>query len=152
MSNSTLTSSGTVTIGAVGATPPTGNGIVGQVYTNTTTGVTSVSSGTGWVNINTGAGSGGGSHFYTTGSTGPHYYGTGPTNSNADIYITTDGESIAVAQTLKELKKTNKLLMDRLCIIEPNLEKIEKYAALKKAYENYKMIESLIQEEFKDGK
>ena len=43
-------------------------------------------------------------------------------------------------------------MKERLLILVPNFEKHEKYAALKKAYNHYKMIEALIQEENKDDK
>lgn len=33
---------------------------------------------------------------------------------------------------------------DRLCILEPPPEKLEKYQALKKAYEHYKLMEKII--------
>jgi hypothetical protein len=42
------------------------------------------------------------------------------------------------------------IMKERLLILTPAFEKHEKYAALKKAYDNYKMIEALIQEDRKD--
>ena len=34
--------------------------------------------------------------------------------------------------------------MDRLCIIQPAMELLEKYPALREAYENYKIIEAMV--------
>ena len=42
-----------------------------------------------------------------------------------------------VAETLEKI-------MDRLAIIEPDLAKMEKYPALKEAYDNYKIIEGML--------
>lgn len=70
-------------------------------------------------------------HSFTTyANTAPHY-------SN-DIVIRRDGKpEVKVAETLE-------MLLDRLCIIQPAIELIEKYPALREAYENYKMIEAMV--------
>jgi hypothetical protein len=41
------------------------------------------------------------------------------------------------------LIKTIESINEKLCIITPDLQKLEKYAALKNAYEHYKLIETL---------
>lgn len=41
------------------------------------------------------------------------------------------------------LKDTIQKISDRLAILTPDLEKLEHFSALKKAYENYKMLEKL---------
>lgn len=96
---------------------------------------------TGWMVVNGGL-------------TGPTYYQTGaatysfantstytvntPSNEfQTDVYIERNGKRIAVGKTLEQI-------MERLCIIEPAFELIEKYPALKEAYDNYKMIEALV--------
>ena len=57
---------------------------------------------------------------------------------NNDLIIHRDGkESIKVCETLD-------VIMERLCILQPNFEKMEQYPALKAAYDNYKMVEALI--------
>ena len=48
---------------------------------------------------------------------------------------------------IDELADLISILKERLLILIPNFEKQEKYQALKKAYDHYKMIEALIQEE-----
>ena len=45
-------------------------------------------------------------------------------------------KNIDVGRTLEEISS-------RLAIIMPDIKKLEKYAALKRAYDNYKMIEAL---------
>jgi hypothetical protein len=57
--------------------------------------------------------------------------------------ISTDKNEI----NLDELAEFMKIMRERLLIIVPNFEKHEKYSALKKAYENYKLIESMISED-----
>ena len=65
-----------------------------------------------------------------------HISGTNPT-------IATDKVKI----DLNELGELIKILKERFLIITPDFEKHEKYAALKKAYDHYKLIESMIGEE-----
>ena len=49
---------------------------------------------------------------------------------------------------LIELKNENiEILKERLLILTPNFEKMEKYAALKKAYDNYKLLEAMLGDE-----
>lgn len=47
---------------------------------------------------------------------------------------------VDIEQSIAEIK-------ERLAIITPDYEKMEKFAALKNAYENYKMIERLLGEQ-----
>jgi len=42
------------------------------------------------------------------------------------------------------LKESIKSINERLAILTPDLEKLEKYASLKQAYDHYKMLEALI--------
>jgi hypothetical protein len=76
-----------------------------------------------------------------------------PTTANIQIHgknptISTEKNSI----NLDDLAELMTMLRERLLILIPNFEKHEKYQALKKAYDHYKMIEALIQEEQKDVK
>lgn len=91
-----------------------------------------------------------------TGTTGSYYVSTGtgvgtmwstPT-LNPSVLSTSKGNSV----DLDELAEMMKIMKERLLILIPAFEKHEKYAALKKAYDNYKMIEALIQEDRKDDK
>ncbi len=65
-----------------------------------------------------------------------HIAGTNPT-------ISTDKGKLEL-NALIELVDT---LKERLLILTPNFEKMEKYAALKKAYDHYKLMESMIGDE-----
>ena len=70
--------------------------------------------------------------------TSNYTFDTNTMSSYGDLVIAREGkEPIRVAETLEQI-------MDRLAIIVPDLEKMEKYPALKEAYENYKLVESLI--------
>lgn len=71
--------------------------------------------------------------YYTTSS----IYASNNAYSN-DIIIRREGkEDIPVAKTLE-------MLMERLCVIEPAMDLIAKYPALKEAYENYKIVEAMV--------
>jgi hypothetical protein len=65
-----------------------------------------------------------------------------PTNAYSttglnDIRISRPGKpDLAVASTLD-------MIMDRLCIIEPSFKLMDKYPALKEAYDAYKAIEAM---------
>lgn len=80
------------------------------------------------------------------GGTSPTYYITSsssPWTSNVgstDLTIQYQNQTIEVGKTLK-------MLMDRLCVITPNLPLMEKYPALKEAYDNYKLLEALLANE-----
>ena len=79
----------------------------------------------------------------TWNSATPTYYTTSSIYANTnsysnDIIIRREGKNdIHVAETLE-------MLMNRLCIIQPAMDLIEKYPALREAYENYKMMEALL--------
>jgi len=105
--------------------------------------------------ITVGGGGGGGvGAIGHTGTTGSYYVSTGtgagaswstPT-LNPSVLSTSKGNSV----DLDELAEMMKIMKERLLILIPDFEKHEKYAALKKAYDNYKIIEALIQEDRKD--
>jgi hypothetical protein len=72
----------------------------------------------------------------TSGTSG---FGTTPASMQIDGDLVVNGKNIG-----KILDK----IQDRLSILdEPSLEKLEKHAALKKAYEQYKILEKLIGED-----
>lgn len=47
----------------------------------------------------------------------------------------------------RSLEKLLQQIEDRLLILQPDPKKLEKYEALRKAYEHYKLLEKLIQED-----
>lgn len=133
-----MTATGNVnTVGnySLGATGPLGAGplgassTVGSMYYDNH-GNLAVNSSAGWITVSPGTGASG---AYTLNNS-PYTYSP---YSN-DVVIKRPGkEEIKVGATLDAI-------MERLCIIEPAFEKLEKYPALKEAYNNYKMIEALI--------
>jgi len=77
----------------------------------------------------------------TVTSTQPYYYdiSNGPSKgSYPEIVIKRDGKpDILVGETLEAI-------LDRLAMLSPDFEKMEKYPALREAYENYRLIEAMI--------
>jgi hypothetical protein len=73
------------------------------------------------------------------------YWTTGTTN------ITGNGIELDATADIKIGNKSFKAIMekieDRLAILTPDPAKLEKFAALKKAYEHYKLMEKLCQED-----
>lgn len=72
--------------------------------------------------------------FYTI----DHTYTRNPTT------VITENDVVVGGKSLKEFMGK---VEERLLILQPDPAKLEKYAALKKAYEHYKLMEKLIQEE-----
>jgi len=120
-----------------------GMGVTASNYTYCSTGNVTINGG-GNYTIGTGAGfnigSGAGSSYWgntITTSASPSLNVTGEANFEGDIKW--QGRSLGAM-----LEK----IEDRLAIIaEPTPEKLEKFAALKKAYDHYKLMEKLIGEE-----
>ena len=76
-------------------------------------------------------------------------------NNNAKYTFTTsepnnklqlNGENADIVINGKSLSMTLEAIQERLLILEPDTKKLEKYAALKKAYEQYKLLEKLLTE------
>lgn len=64
----------------------------------------------------------------------------GPISSNEMTVADGAGGFIKVGDALRQI-------MERLAILEPDLAKMERYPALKAAYDNYKIMEALLNEE-----
>jgi hypothetical protein len=95
-----------------------------------------------WGNLT--AGAVGSSGYYTTASTWSTSTQAYSNSYNNDIIIRREGkEDIHIAKTLE-------MLMERLCIIEPAMDLIEKYPALKEAYENYKIVEAMVKHDWEN--
>ena len=88
---------------------------------------------------------GNGSNYYTTGTGGYTFNTTTPS-----VNITSDGIDMASGTDIKvdgkSLKEFMNKMEERLAILVPDPKKLEQFAALKKAYEHYKLMESLCQE------
>ena len=90
-------------------------------------------------------GSASSSNYYTTGTSGYTINNTSPS-----VNITSDGIDMAAGTDIKvdgkSLKEFMNKMEERLAILVPDPTKLEQFAALKKAYEHYKLMESLCQE------
>jgi len=95
------------------------------------------------MNYTVAGGSGG---VYTIGNHSNHNYSWTTTASNT-VHINSDGIEMAQGTDLKidgkSLKDFMTKMEQRLSILVPDPEKLEKFEALKKAYEHYKTMESL---------
>ena len=84
-------------------------------------------------------------------------WATIPTNYNLNTTAVFGGSGIKVSEESDimignaSLKEFMKNVNDRLCILTADLEKNEKFAALKIAYEHYKLMEQLCQETAKEN-
>jgi len=89
-------------------------------------------------------------HTGTTGTSG-QYYTTGTNGNNWNnpptVNISNTGIDMAAGTDIKvdgqSLKEFMKKMEQRLAILVPDPKKLEKFEALKKAYEHYKTMESL---------
>lgn len=66
------------------------------------------------------------------------------TNSNQKIIL--NGKDSDIICDGVSLRETLSKIQERLCILQPNTDQLEKYAALRKAYEHYKLMEKLLTE------
>ena len=91
----------------------------------------------------------------TIGSTNSNYYATGTgsytiNNTSSSVNISSDGIDMAAGTDIKvdgkSLKEFMNKMEERLAILVPDPVKLEQFAALKKAYEHYKLMEKLCQE------
>jgi hypothetical protein len=84
-----------------------------------------------------------GGYLYSTGAS--YSWGASPSSNlsvSGDAEIEGDLRVGGVS-----IKKSLEAINDRLAILQPNPEKLEKYEALRKAYEHYKLLEKLVQED-----
>ena len=87
--------------------------------------------------------------FYTSTGTG-HYNWNNITTTTPSVNITGGGIDMAAGTDIKvdgkSLKEFMNKMEERLAILVPDPKKLEQFAALKKAYEHYKLMEKLCQE------
>ncbi len=93
---------------------------------------------------------------YTIGSAGSTMYTTGTgtynlnTTTSPSVNISSDGIDMAAGTDIKvdgkSLKEFMSKMEERLAILIPDPKKLEQFAALKKAYEHYKLMEQLCQD------
>jgi hypothetical protein len=148
----TVLITGSSTINSAGYT---GSG--GTMSSLTVPSITTISGtgATGPLVYTVGGGGGGVGAMGTSGTTGSYFTSTGTgagtgwttiSPQTKTIFRTQNGDEVSVEEIIDMMK----IMKERLLILTPLFEKHEKYAALKKAYDNYKMIEALIQEDRKD--
>ena len=112
-------------------------------------GVTTITTNNTGTAFNQSAVVGGSGTYLSSGTSGPMWVGT---TQNANIKVTGNNPTIHTDKNsinLDEVADLVKILKERLLVIIPDFEKHEKYAALKKAYDHYKLIEAMVQEEKK---
>lgn len=76
-------------------------------------------------------------------------YDSGITISEGDLNINDKGDIKIGNRSLKTFMDT---MEKRLAILQPDPDKLEKFEALRKAYEQYKTIEALCHDEVEDDK
>lgn len=83
--------------------------------------------------------------FYTTNGTG-NITAPAPSPNSLDVKgdANFEGDIKFKGKSLGELFSK---IEDRLAILQPDPKKLEKYEALRKAYEHYKLLEKLVQED-----
>jgi hypothetical protein len=91
--------------------------------------------------------------FYTSTGTG-HYNWNNVATTSPGVNISNTGIDMAAGTDItvagKSLKEFMNKMEERLAILVPDPAKLEKFEALKKAYEHYKLMESLCQEQPKE--
>ena len=140
-----------------GAVPPDYGNISYSGGVDTITIDSSTMYGTGTITLPTTTISNGGYTIGSTGSSGQFYTtGAGGHNWNnpPTVNITGTGIDMAAGTDIsidgKSLKNFMNKMEERLAILVPDPSKLEKFEALKKAYEHYKLMESLCQEQPKE--
>jgi hypothetical protein len=111
------------------------NSMAYSTYTSTANNVYSTIPAYGNITINNGGSSSG---LWTTSG----YNGTSPSSS-----INVTGEDADIVINGKSLSEFMTKMEERLAILVPDPDKLEKFVALKKAYEHYKLMEKLCHEE-----
>lgn len=108
-------------------------------------------------NITTGIGSiGSGSYTFHTSSTANNIWTTSPMitsgTSTPSLNVIGDAEFEGNVKIKgRDISKLFEKIEDRLAILsDPDPIKLEKFAALKKAYDNYKLLEKLIGDDYKN--
>lgn len=107
-----------------------------------------------------GGGTGGAGQVFTSTGAGAQWASTNVSSTatfgDSDVTINTDGIRIKEGGDLmigdRSLSEFMKTIEDRLAILVPDPAKLEKFEALKKAYEHYKLMEKLCQENTEESK
>lgn len=88
---------------------------------------------------------------YITNNTSGFGFGTASPNitisNSLPGRVEIHGEGADILMNGKSLKNFMEKVEERLLILQPDPAKLEKYEALRKAYEHYKLLEKLVQED-----
>ena len=102
----------------------------------------------------TGSGGGGGSGYTISTSAGNYVWNTTTTAVDPSVHIGHHGIDMPADADIKignrSLKEFMTKMEERMAILIPDPKKLEKFEALKKAYEHYKLMERLCQTDEKD--
>ena len=132
----TLTSTGINTITLPNSTFTYGGSTVGGITT-----INNINTNSQWTTGTSG-------QYYTVGATGNNW------NNPSTVNISNTGIDMAAGTDIKvdgkSLKEFMNKMEERLAILVPDPAKLEKFQALKKAYEHYKLMEQLCQEQPKE--
>lgn len=82
----------------------------------------------------------------TIGGAGTGYTWSGATNKTSSS-IKLEGSDADIFVQGKSMKAWMDAVEQRLCILEPKPELLEKYQSLKQAYEHYKTLEAILYEQ-----
>lgn len=78
---------------------------------------------------------------------------TGAANPGMVVHGTMKADDVEVdGVSVKEMMQTMKVMQERLAILVPDPAKLEKFAALKAAYDHYKLLEALCTDPENDNK
>lgn len=88
----------------------------------------------GYAVVSSGSGSGGGGG---SNNIGTYVYNAAPNTT------TNNGWGKPFESVNEKINKRLDAIEHRLCVLQPNFEKHEKFAALKRAYDHYKVVEAL---------
>lgn len=82
----------------------------------------------------------------------PYNYSTGVSTAHPSLEVTGDANFAGDVKIKgRSLEKLFNDMEKRLAILVPDPKKLEKFEALQKAYNHYKLLEALLHEENKDG-
>lgn len=121
--------------GSISSATPPANPSTGSVWVNSTTGNLNVYNGNNWTTVGAGGGGAGGysSGTYTITPTWGNITTGSTTTINSPLVVHANGKAYDITKMLDTI-------MEQLCIIVPDETKMEKYPALREAYNEYRRL------------
>jgi len=96
-------------------------------------------------NVTIGGMGGGGGHVYVSNGTGANWASTNATTATGKLKV--EGKDADIFINGQSLSDWMSAVDKRLSILRPDPELLEKYEALRNAYDTYKTLESLLYEQ-----